>query len=473
VWIIAGCKREKQDWQYAALNKVSIATDDSSFTITQMDTLRIVPRLTESKPEGATYTYEWTITPEAADDGVKPVVLSGNQDLEAMISVAPGKYLLRYYVTNTRTGIKTLMQYNLLVNGGFYEGYLVTSNKNGKGMLSFIRMDSTVFPEPATGVNNKVYPGKAIAAYAGIADKLNQILYFTDKGIYRFNADDFTETGSDNNIVSAPQNWGDKAYYGISGNLTDQYLINNGGLYAALAPMFVSVEEMGPFSDRIPGDYELYPYVITSTSQFGCYFYDNKYKRFMKASYLSRELTVASGINASSFSMANVGKTMIGCDYTSAGEFYCVMKDADQYYLYSVTTNKSPYAGIAQPFLNSPDIEKASAFAVSSVLKQLYYAAGNKIYLYDVLANSSRLVYQLPDEYEIRDMKMYKRIYLQFNTSPLDPMHNKRLVVAANKGDEGEVFFFALNSLGDISGNTFTHKFTGFGEISQINYRNR
>lgn len=473
VWIITGCKRDRQDWQYTALNKVSIATDDSSFIVTQMDTLRIVTRLTESKPDGATYSYQWTLTPQLPADGTKPTLLSDKKDLEAIISVAPGNYLLRYYVTDTRTDIKSIMQYDLLVNGGFYEGYLVTSNKEGRGLLSFIRMDSTVFLDPAAEVNNKSYPGKAIGAYAGIADQLNQILFFTDKGLYRFNADDFTETGSNGDIVSASMTWGDNVFYGISANLTDQYIVNNGGLYAALAPLFVSVDEMGPFSDKISGDYDLFPYVITSTNQFACYFYDNKYKRFVKASYLSRDLTVASGNNANSFSMANVGKTMIGCDYTAAGEYYCVMKDENGYYLYSVTTNKSPYAGIAQPFLNSPDIGKATSFAASSILKQLYYAAGNKIYLYDVLAKTAHQVYQFPDGYQIKDLKMYKRIYLYFNTSPKDPMHDKRLVVAANKGNDGEVFFFDLNSLGDISGNTYSHKFTGFGSISQISYRNR
>lgn len=471
ILVATGCQKE-QHFKYARLNEVSITTDDSSFTVTQLDTLRIKTRITESRPEGAAFTYEWNATAELAGGGAT-VVLSRKKDLDTVIALSPGDYFLRYIVTDLKTGIASMMQYDLLVNGAFYEGWLVTSNKAGKGMLSFIRMDNTVFLSPAEDVNGAHYEGKALSASAGVIDELKQVIYFTDKGAYRFDANDFRQNGVTTSLFPGGKTFGPRPYYGLSGNATDQYIIDDGALYGALAPLFVTVDDIGTFSDRFPGEYQMFPYVITSTSQFACYFYDNRNKRFMTATYLSRTVNPASGNNPASFNMANVGKTMIACDYGVSGEFYCVMKDDAGYYLYSVTTNTPPYAGIAQPFSNSPDLDKAVAFAASSLLKQVYYAADNRIYLYDVLANSSRLIYEFPAGGKIKDLKMYKRVYRNFNTTPNDPMFNKRIAVAVNNGTNGEVYYFDLNTLGDIVNNTYSQKFTGFGEIVHLDYRNR
>ncbi|MNX52728.1 hypothetical protein D3C86_834130 [compost metagenome] len=89
----------------------------------------------------------------------------------------------------------------------------------------------------------------------------------------------------------------------------------------------------------------------------------------------------------------------------------------------------------------------------------MYYASGQKIYLYDILANSSRLVYTFPADTKIADLEMLRAT-------------SKRLVVALNKGTAGEVYYFDLDNLGNFVGNTYVKKFEGFGEIVHLGYRN-
>ena len=182
----------------------------------------------------------------------------------------------------------------------------------------------------------------------------------------------------------------------------------------------------------------------------------------MRSDALSRTVEVALGDDKAAYNLGNVGKTMLFMDYGAQAyndyEFYFLMKDdANTRYLYSL---KGTVPGIAQAIGNSPDIENANSIATSSVLKQMYYATSNSIYLYDILANSSRLVYKFPTGYTVADMEMLR------STS-------KRLAVAVNQGVNGEVYYFDLGNTGDFTGNTYTKKFTGFGEIVHLSFRKR
>ncbi|QEH42460.1 PKD-like family lipoprotein [Chitinophaga sp. XS-30] len=456
VMLFTACQKDKQDYRFEKQNTVSVKTADSIFTVTQFETLKVETILTESVPSQDSYSYQW----KAWQVGGDTVILSRDKDLDINIILQPGRYELEYKVTNNRTGIASFMIYRLTVNGGFYEGWLVSNSKNGKAQLSFIREDGELFLNPAELINNTTYPGKALGAFAAIDPygSMALINFFTDQGVYRFNANDLVQNGITTDIFPEGKQFSSLPCYAISKAAIDQYIIADGGLHAGLGPLFFPAEVLKPFSDRFPGDYTLFPAIITS-SQTATLFYDNKHKRFMQASYLDRELTVASGSDAAAFNMGNVGMTMLASDYGVRGaysdEYYFVMQGADGRYILSLS---STTPGMNQKIGNSPDIEQATSFTTSSVAKHLYYAANNKIYLYDMLANSSRPVFSFPASVQIADMKLLR------STS-------KRLVVATTDGQEGKVHYFDLDNLGDVTGNAATNIFTGFGEIAHLSYR--
>ena len=160
--------------------------------------------------------------------------------------------------------------------------------------------------------------------------------------------------------------------------------------------------------------------------------------------------------------MANVGKKMIAYDrgvttLSQEGiEWYYIMEGNDGRYLLSLTGDgNSTHPGINQKMDSSPEIGSATNFATSSILKQLYYTAGNNVYLYDMLAKSARLIYTFPTGYAIKDIEMKR------STS-------KQLVIGVNNGSAGEVYYFDINAQGEFNKGTYTKKFTGFGEIMQI-----
>lgn len=457
VMLVMACQKDEQSFVYEKQNQVSIETNATAFTVTQLDTLKISPTLNEPSPSGEEFSYEWKIYLQAGTDTA--TLLSTEKNLKAKVNLPPGNYSLRYKVTSKKTGIAAFKLYSVTINGAFYQGWLVSNNKDGKARMSFIRTDDVVFATPAETVNNTSYPGQAIAAFSGIGSDISLILFFTDQGVYRFNANDLVQNGSTTSIFPGGKQFNTLPAYGLNQFATDQYIVAEGGLYAGLGPAFYPGEVLKPYSDRFTGDYFLFPAVITS-SQSSSLFYDNKGQRFMQAAYLDRIIIPVAGSNLTSFDLGNVGKTMIACDYGVRGsgedEYYFVMQNnTGVRYLLSLNGTTPD---LNQLIGNSPDIATATKFATSSVVKHMYYASGQKIYLYDILANSSRLVYTFPADTKIADLKMLRAT-------------SKRLVVALNKGTAGEVYYFDLDNLGNFEGNTYVKKFGGFGEIVHLGYR--
>jgi hypothetical protein len=458
VLLVAPACQKEQDFKYTDINKISIVTEDSSFTLTQLDTLRIVTDIRQTKP-GATLSYKWSVYSRAYMSGAA-TELSVKKDLETVINLSPGAYYVQLDVTDGATGVVSQIQYGLTVNGAFYEGWMVANNKDGNARLSFIRADDTLLLNAIGTANKKDYPGNALGIGAGIASNISLIFFFTDKGAYRFTASDMFENGTNTAMFPNGKQVSSAVGYGLNKLVADQYIVDAEGLYVGFGPLFYATEVTKPFSPRLLGDYNLFPYPMAAT-YYTTYFYDNKYKKFMQIGYAERDLLPSPTATGAAFDMSNTGKTLIAADLGastfSTADYYMVMADAANRYLYSLVGGVPT---MNQVIGNSPDIATATSFATSSVLKHMYYAAANKIYLYDMLANTSRLVYTFPSGYQVKDLEMLR------STS-------KRIVAGVNNGAAGEVYYFDLDNTGNFVNNTYVKKFTGFGDIVQLVYRNK
>lgn len=469
------CAKDKGNYDYIDINKIAITTEDSVFVMQQLQELVIKPKLTESiQNTGDTYSYQWTVypvVPPANMSGIKeedpkPIVLSEDKDLKSVIKLSPNSYYLQYTVTNTKTGLKAIKRYNLTVNGAFYEGWLVVNNVLDKGRLSFIRKDNQSFFDPIKDINGLELEGKALKAYSGVIDYMSAVYVFTDKTSYRFDADDFNLKASESDMFVDKTNFTDP-FYTINFINTDQYIINGGSVYATISEFFGTP---GKFSTAFGGeDVDVFPYFLGGGSRYYNCFYDNKHKRFVFADYNSRVIRAFSPIPTAVYDITNVGKTMVAADLGMNGIYYTIMKDSQGYHYYAFNPNVASPADLSQSIHNSPDIDKATGFAASSSLQHLYYTTDRAIYLYDILANTSRKVYEFTGNKKIKDIKMYK--YKGYG-SYKDPLYNKRLVVATYDGANGEVFYFDLEPTGDLVGQSYVQSFGGFGDIVQLNYRN-
>lgn len=452
VW---SCKKDAQNFNYTELNELTINAKDA-FMVTQFDSLTIDPEIIQSKPSGETFTYQWKIYPYTAVEGIGPQVISTDKALKTVISLPPLQvaYNLEYKVTNTSNGVSAFKTFRIQVSSVFRDGWLVCNSSGGKAQLGFIRSDYKVFYTPAESVNQTVYQGDAVGAYAysNLDGSQFGVTFFTDNGNYQFNANDFLQIGKPATDFKPVR---DKFSFAPSMFRTEVFVINNGNLYAAsLWDQSLNVT----YTERLPGDYEMFPKVIASTL-FTTYFYDNKNKRFMYASG-SFSLIPSFGSSTDPFDMSDTRMQMVGAmegaKTTGSQEYFFIMQGSNgDRYLYSLSGGTPE---LNQRILNSAEISSAHSFAASLELRQMYYATDNRIYLYDILANSSRLLYTFPSGTRIKQMQ-------------IPQTDSRTLVVAANNGTSGEVYFFELTSLGNFTGGSYIKKIDGFGEITNLAHR--
>lgn len=463
VMLAAACHKDKQLFEYNPINNLKLETADSVYTVAALDSLIISPKLVEGMPGNEEYTYLWQISAsDTYDSNTEFTPLATTKDLRLYVELSPGTYRIIAKVTSNKTGISALARYTLTVTGIYYGGWYVVNTKNGIARVSLIRTDDEVFDNPMETTNDKSYPGKALGLYA--YEDGGTLAFFTDQGAYLFNINDWLELRNTATILPGlATRLPFKSTPAFSTTILgyDQFIVADGGVYAGLGASAFGDDALKPFSDRINGDYEAFPGIF-SGNLYTTHFYDNKGMKFVQLGYLDRTMTTSAATPSGAFDMANVGKKMIAYDmgtssYFQSAEFYYVMENtAGARFLLSTTgTISSVSPGIYQQILNSPDIADATKFATSSILKQLYYAAGNKIYVYDMLANSSSLIYTFPSGDVIKDIKMLR------STST-------KMVVGINHGNAGEVYYFDIDGQGRFTNNTYTKKFEGFGEIEQV-----
>lgn len=450
------CSKFDQDFTTKAINELTIDATETSYTLVQFEKLNIPVSISASQQASGNYSYTWKAI--ASD---KTYIISTEKDLNTTIELSPGTYNLQYTVKDLENGLEFNKLFSLTVNGAFYSGWLVSHNQANKGKLSFVRSDYTVFSNPGEEINTIQFEGKSVGAFYTAIRFYNQyasINYFTDKGVYRFDPNDFKLTGKTENVIPNKTSFGSVAY-GATLIGADQYFVIDGKVHAGMGSFYAD-QILMPYSEGFTGDYDIFPAVIT-TPYLATYFYDNKAKRFMQVPYLERELSPISGSNAALFNLGNVGKTMIAADKgragTTSGIYYFVMEDADGRYFYAINNTSPSYAQKVEN-TKCPEFSEATSFATSVAFEHMYYVVNNKIYLYNMVANAAELLYTFPSGYKIKDIQ-------------IDKSTSKSLAVGTVNNGSGELHLFDINDIGHFVNNKPSRSITGFGEIVHINIK--
>ena len=455
VMLAFACHKDYQTYDYKDINNPTIQKPkDSTYALSVNDSLIIKPVLKESMPGANEYGYSWAINDS---------LVSTQKELRILVNLpVKAGYNVVFKAVNKKTGAQASYRYALEVRGQYYAGWFIAHNQGGKAHFSFLRADDVILSNPAEEINKKAYPGTALGVYMGTANRWSlysgYLMAFTTQGFWRFERDNLKEVQNISYMIPSFTDFPIKpAPYQSSESSIDQWVVMNGGLYVGYGP-FVSDYELEPFSARSAGDYDAFPGVFMLAQYSPNYIYDNKNKRFMTIVEQTEILRVAGATLTASFNFANVGRTLLAHDVGGGTrENYFVMSDANGRYLMSaVAKGSGTVPDLNQRIESSPDIDMATKFLTSTRFKLMYYAANNKIYLYDIAANSSRLIYNFPAGYVIKDMKK---------------SGTTKIVVATNLGANGEIYYFDLAGTGDFIDNTYAKKFTGFGDIVQITAR--
>lgn len=428
MFLFSSCMKEIGNYDYVEINGIAIDSI-SDRNVTQFDSLKIVPTITQDLNEDESnleYLWYWF----RSDDMYRIDTLSHERDLRYYVGAMPGKYSARLKVTDRHTGMFARKEFQVSIISD-NSGLLVLSNLNGKANLTIVNGAEDCFQDIYFTANGE-YAGENPVAIANVdifqKKGMHDVVIMCDdpRGgvvvdpVALVRQSDFSEL-----FYTAPRRIHPEAY---SSSFNDEimvdydFIINDGKLYNRDFYNISATNYGLSFRPEIYGNYKLSPYTFVKSSSL--LFYDN-------ANYCFQMLACGGGkISTTQFSpvplidevnvdtlvfnprdvklelvyggegwkkegaLAGFGYGIFRKPGTSdIGNMYCLK--------FSIGTKMSfgpvygdcftPY--FKKPATGAPELECATAYAISKLDPYLYYACRNKIYSYDLEYNRAKVIY--------------------------------------------------------------------------------
>lgn len=464
--ILTSCFKDIGNYDLHPINEIELITNATdTMEILQFDTLRISVDLDQSIPvDESQLTFRWNAYPYP--NGGTDYELGNQRDLAAPIGMKPGNYRLQYTITDTVTDISKIETYLLVVSGKLSEGWLVLEEKpDGTQDVSIVNPDQSIIRDLYYTANAEPLPPNSSKVQVLNANIVQLIfVYAEDDGVQVENAS-FTK-------INNQSDWFLNA--STTGKVTNQlytkyafgaFIIvdNDVHVYAQIP------HQLTKYGAPMKGNWSLSEYAIPKDFNAEAIFYDTKNQRFLI--HQQNKLMGFSHPAGSAFDMNNVGKELLFIGPSLTTYYNCVMKNNhdDQVYIYRVNLSGAIAGAEVYQVEDAPGIERATFFASSGLYLHIYYAVDNKIYLLDIPAKKSRLVYSFPAGTAITSFKLKQ----SFGLFVSYPDNNRTLAVATQENNEGKLYTFPISNTGDFENGTYHNVIGGFGKILDIDYKNR
>jgi len=474
--LLTSCYKDKGNYAYHSINDVMAVTSADTFKVMRLDTLKIDPQIKGLDP--GRLRFEWRVDPVA--DPAEPlgigklVVLSRQRTMNEQITLDAGSnyYNLDLVMIDTVTGVSYFKHMKLQVTTAFQTGWMmIAQNGGGKTDIDFITPGNQVYYNIYSAANpDQPLPSSSFKLISlnnvGILGSLT-LVFFDNEG-YTLDNTTFEVRGKYSSLFfSPPAVIAPKNMYKPSIFQFGPYTFSGGKIYQ-LNGIYASTLFGAAYTQPDGLGYDAAPYAAGGLSYGGIFFDQLNHRFIYDGGGTSTSLKVFPAATGMAFDLNNVKKKMLtmkagmGWDLWP-DNWYAVFKNEgdDSCFLYTVNANgnmtTTPVAAGMQPILNSPDVARSPDYLFSNTVKQMYYAADNKLYVYDMAANQSRVVYQFPSGEMITALQM----------------QNNTITVATYNGDAGggTVYDLPISSTGDISGNTYTRKNDGFEKIITLTFK--
>jgi hypothetical protein len=494
---LTSCYKDLGNYSYHSINQVTFSNFDTinGYTTYFNDTFKVTPTLVSSlnKNADSDYTYVWSYRLSSVLSSSADSLLSTGRNLNKLITLAPGSYILMYKVTDKTTGVTFQTKTTLLVSTAVYEGYLVLNDVGGKSRLDMLSFNKTqnVFTQytdvlqkqgssvPMDGQPNQVL--SMVYTRSNVVKQNYGIFLATSTSTNRVNQETFAWDPTYNirylTVGNPPQNFTAQrltgAYINTNSSTTiymyatdgNMYLYStNAGFALKYTPLNVYTVAGTPFRTT--------PWVATDGTTG--VFYDADNRNFVVSS--SPGATTVQQPTSNLNYPTGYDLVWMDCNYyPEAGQTkttYAILKDPVTSKIYLLRFK----IGVAQDYfqeITGTDIANANLFAVSPDFGYLFYSAGGKIYEYDLALQQSFLMVDKGSA-QISYLS-FLHIYDRYgNTNYVN--WSKQLTVgsydpAGPAGANGTLERYTVQPVnGQI---TLTSGWTGFGKIVSVAYRAR
>lgn len=469
--LLSACYKDKGNYSYSRLNDVLIDMADTVL-VHQGAQLQIRPGISQLvEADESQLDFEWVVTVpgRTASDSTLEVI-STSRDLDVTINYQSGRYYpLNLKVKDNASGLTYRRQALMRVVTDYEPGYLVLENDGLHADLSFVNTSNDRVLRQVFSNANTGYTLPVSAHHVYVCD---YPLYTTTVGsTYWTNAPGTVTTvlaGNEGYILdyrtmqvaapyslffSTPPPVIAPSHFQMDATSPPVFFsINNGQLHriyfergqTLLGDPYLAPDDKG---------YYLAPFAAnTSSAQL---YYDQLNHRFLTENYLNLYLAPLEPGSAN-FDPTNMAGRILGMGLGPGwGAFYALFEDetSDDCYFYTFSfTNPVSKTTI----LNSPGFANSPNYLFSTLRDQVYYASGNTLYLYDIAANFSRIVFQFSNDEEI---------------TALLQQDGNTLAIATWDNTEGRVYRLALDASGSVVNGTWQKQYTGLGKIIDLKYK--
>lgn len=484
---MAGCYKDEGNYSYSDINEITFANIDTTagYAVFIGDSLKISPSLKSTMAANEdNYTYEWSFFDNIKGDKI----LSNDRNLRIRINETPGTYSLQYRVVDKKTGVLFHVRTKVLVRTAVYEGYMVLNEVNGKSRLDMLSYDATtssfnqitdVLLQMGSNLPEQGKPYKVVCTRVSNAfnwsDSTYGIYLLTANGTNRVHPETFTWrptydiryeiAGNIAPDFKAGNLLADPAFYYVSIFLYNDYnvYLRTGGVEMYSLPVNKLVGQ-APFRAS--------KYMVSTSSQYLTMF-DIDAKSFVM-------LQALNSFNAAPVPVATkpgelnypTGQDLIWMDKTTTGYAYAITKDpgTNTCYLTKFIPGQLPTYSRA---INGTGIANAEQFAMGATPEYLFYSVGGKVYEYDLYTQTSKLMI---------DKGASQITYLAFqpftaNRSPATYgvwsrwLNIGSIDPAGTEGANGTLEQYSVPDANDPL--VFQKRWTGFGKITSISFRER
>ena len=409
------CLKDNSSTKSFDLNEVSISGIPDTITASIGDALKINPILATPNVANTTYEYLWyayTTNMQFAAD-----TLSKEKNLNAQIELLPGTYSLVFRIMDNSNKIFYKRTVTMIVVNDYTPGIMILGESDGKADLNFL---NTATGKYITDVYKKSNENEELGSnpvsisyyaknYSMPAEVL--ILCKDQRGGVFVDPVTFQKTRDLKNSFYVPlSNSGNinvSKYVKKGGNLQD-YVIIDGQPYNRAVNSGDLLFKPALLAN---GNYFVSNQVFMEDYSSRPIFYDTVGKRFLAHNNTQGSLNTLTQNGTNIIDPKNVGLDLLYAGGVSSIEFFGLFKTpgTQEYYILDMSMNGLSLVFQAQTkyVMNGADIEKATAFASSpSLTNYLFYAAGSKCYVYNILSKSGGFLFDLGTNYNINLLKM-------------------------------------------------------------------
>jgi len=511
-FFLTGCYKDKGNYNYHAVNAIAIKTTaaSDSFTVAAGDTLRINVNVTQTIPVDSGLSYKWIITSPFNSVQPSPTqnILGTQQNLAAQILEIPNNYLVTAQVTDQKSGVTFFHTFYVTVTPdklSMNEGWLVLEQASGGSDVSYLSYPATgTIMHNIYSLNNAGYlPSDAfsLTVVNTIRQNPNQyVMILSGSDMVQADYLKLSKVAGYNNLFFTPPSTRRPQAFSSRLQTNMNLLLDNNSLFLSnnTAPAQAIDPFVGPYTGGVGNNNLKYNTNIISNSGspipasgYDYYIlYDDLSQRFIY--FYGGSLTLLGPVNfgaaaaGAPFDMNNIGKQYLHVDNTVDGyrnefasTFFCLFKNNnnDSLFLYQVLnktgSNSLPATQVnaiaIYPVLNAPGLATAKNFTSSDYTYQVYYESGNNIYVLNAQSGQAHIIYSFPAGVQINVVKLFKPQYVKFPAYA--PADCSVLAVATQEAGQGKLYTFNLSPSGDITGNTYTNVWGGFGNIKDFAFK--